>query len=101
MGKGKRGLSRKAGQPFVGQTISTKSVLHALTVLGVTEEAFIAAYDSTPRATKAGGLRPLTGEQTKAVNSYFETRDYNALIGFTGSTGNAQKLIGRAVAAQS
>jgi len=99
MGNSKRGPSRKAGQPF-GNTLSTKSVLHAVNTLGISVEAFTAAYDDAPRGNHTGTLRPLTDEQTKAVNSYFETRDYNALIAFTGSTTNAQKLIGRAVAAQ-
>jgi len=101
MGNKTRGPVRKVGQPFTGKTLSTTSVLHAVNALGITEVAFMAAYDGAPRGNHTGTLRPLSEEQTKAVNSYFETRDYNALIAFAGSTTAAQKLIGRAVASQS
>lgn len=87
---------RHAGEGF-GPVVSTKSVLHALTVLGISEQAFIAAYDSAPRGNRAGGARPLTETQEKAVRTFNETRDFNALVTFAGSVGAATKLIGRAV----
>ena len=87
---------RKAGEGF-GPTLSTRSVLHALTAIGADVDAFSAAYDSSPRGNRTGGSRPITPEQEKAVHTFNETRDFNALVTFAGSVGAATKLIGRAV----
>jgi len=91
-----RKSARKAGEGF-GPTLSTRSVLHALNVIGADAAAFSAAYDASPRGNRTGGARPLTPAQEKAVHTYNETRDFNALISFAGSVGSATKLIGRAV----
>jgi len=87
---------RKAGEPF-GPTLSTKAVLFALNQIGVDTVAFAQAYDSAPRGNTRGSVRALTSEQEKAVRSYNETRDFDALVEVAGSTTAARKLIGRAV----
>lgn len=87
---------RKSGQAF-GRVINTSTALRALAALGITESAFVTAYDSVPRrGGSQGGPRHFNDHEQAAFDGYLQTRDFNALAETVGGIPRATKLIGRA-----